>query len=347
MVEQRMPSSSLVSLLGRNIPAKIDEKSWNRLIQSARQSDLLGQLAASLTNTGLDIHWRVQRAFDLELLSAQRRTEAALWELEVIRRLVPRTVPIVVLKGCAYALAGDHNAKGRLFSDIDLLIPANFLGDVESALIAGGWKPSAVSTYDQHYYRNWMHELPPMEHVRRRTVVDLHHAIVPTVSRYAFDPTPLFDQAEELSSGLFVLSPKDRVIHSSLHAFLEGVPSKALRDLYDINCLLRQHFPEDQQTEALLSRSEELGVKDLVRDAITASATIFINEKPQTPGQETLRSKLLANAALSAITVSPQGRIAAQWLLAHSHWMKMPFRLLLPHLARKTWIRFGERQSNA
>ncbi len=311
-------------------------------MQSARQSDLLGQLAASLTNTSLDIHWRVRRAFDLELLSAQRRTEAALWELEVIRRLVPRTVPIVVLKGCAYALAGDHNAKGRLFSDIDLLIPANFLGDVESALISGGWKPSAVSTYDQHYYRNWMHELPPMEHVRRRTVVDLHHAIVPTVSRYAFDPTPLFDQAEEVSSGLFVLSPKDRIIHSSLHAFLEGVPSKALRDLYDINCLLRQHFPEDQQTDTLLSRSEELGVKDLVHDAITASAAIFINEKPQTPDQETLRSKLLANAALSAITASPQGSIAAQWLLAHSHWMKMPFRLLLPHLIRKAWVRFSE-----
>ena len=341
-----MPCPSLESLLGRNIPAHIDEKCWKTLIQSARQSDLLGQLGASLTNSGLDLDWRIQRAFDLELLSSQRRTEAALWELKVIRNLVPRAIPIVVLKGCAYALAGDVNAKGRLFSDIDLLIPAAFLGDVESALISGGWKPSAVSTYDQHYYRNWMHEIPPMEHVRRHTVVDLHHAIVPTVSRYAFDPTPLFDRATEVSSGLFVLCPKDRVIHSCLHAFLEGVPSKALRDLYDISCLLRQHFADEPEIEALLSRSEELGVKGLVRDAITASATIFMDEKPQNLSQATLRSKLLATAAFSTIGASPCGHIGAQWLLAHSHWMKMPYKLLVPHLLRKTWVRFAENQSS-
>jgi hypothetical protein len=143
-----------------------------------------------------------------------------------------------------------------------------------------------------------------MEHVRRHTVVDLHHAIVPTVSRYAFDPTPLFDQATEVSSGLFVLCPKDRVIHSCLHAFLEGVPSKALRDLYDISCLLRQHFANEPEIEALLSRSEELGVKELVRDAITASATIFMDEKPQNLSQATLRSQLLATAAFSTIGAS-------------------------------------------
>ncbi|MBS1139976.1 MAG: hypothetical protein H6R13_1429 [Proteobacteria bacterium] len=287
------------------------------------------------------LHWRIQRAFNLELTTARRRNEAALWEVRNIRKLIPSEIPIIVLKGCAYALANDRNAAGRMFSDIDLMVDADHLEKVESALISGGWKPSQVSAYDQKYYREWMHEIPPMEHVRRRTTVDLHHAIIPIVSRFAFPAQQLIAAAIEILPGVFILSPADRIIHSSVHAFLEGVPTKALRDIYDITCLMKQHYPDQPRPEELLVRAGQLGLEQLLMAALEASEIIFgkhVRPRHQTV-KHSLRGRCLAVAAQSPLKPGQLlGNLMAHALLAHSHWMKMPWYLLIPHLARKAWI---------
>ena len=331
---------TLINILGKQLPQQpINASAWNSVIKEARLTELLGQLGSSLYSLMPSdaIHWRIRRVLDLELLTAQRRSEAALWEIRAVRRLIPARIPIVALKGSAYALANDPNAQGRLFSDVDLLVAAEHLSEAESALITGGWKPSNVSTYDQRYYREWMHELPPMEHVRRHTVVDLHHAIIPPVSRFTFDPAKLFQSAIAVAPGIFILSPADRIIHSALHAFIEGVPAKALRDLYDINCLVRQHFPNECQDQ-LLTRARELGVEALMNAALEASTIVFSGKTGHSI-KYSLRGKWLAKAALSAMTPNRTSeRIAQYVLLAHSHWMKMPLHLLLPHLIRKAWL---------
>ena len=46
----------------------------------------------------------------------------------------------------------------------------------------GGWATTHHDPYDQRYYRRWMHELPPMLHIRRMTLLDVHHAIVPATA---------------------------------------------------------------------------------------------------------------------------------------------------------------------
>lgn len=335
-----MPEHTLVSLLGKQPRQQaMSPTAWNSVLRTARQTELLGQLGASLYSQmpSDTIHWRIRRALDLELLTAQRRSEAALWEIRTVRRLIPAHIQIIALKGSAYALANDSNSQGRLFSDVDLLVDAEHLGEVESALISGGWKPSNVSAYDQRYYRQWMHELPPMEHVRRHTVVDLHHAIIPPVSRFTFDPAKLFKSAIAVAPGVFVLCPADRIIHSALHAFLEGVPAKALRDLYDINCLVRQHFPCECQDQ-LLTRARELGIEALTKAALEASTIVFSGETGHSI-KYSLRGRWLAKAALSAMAPTRTlGHIAQYALLGHSHWMKMPLRLLLPHMIRKAWL---------
>lgn len=343
-----MHGHALISILGKHLPKKpMNAVAWNSLLQAARKTELLGQLGSSLYNLmpSNSIHWRIRRALDLELLTAQRRGEAALWEVRALRRLIPTHIPIVALKGSAYALANDRNAQGRLFSDIDLLVPAEHLGEVESVLISGGWKPSNASEYDQRYYREWMHELPPMEHVRRHTVVDLHHAIIPPVSRFAFDPAKLFKSAIEISPGIFILCPADRIIHSAIHAFLEGVPAKALRDLYDINSLLRQHFPDAENLNQVIERAGELGVEALAVAALESASVIFSNAVTP-PEKCSVRGRWLAKAALSVIQpTSPSGIMAQQVLLAHSHWIKMPWRLLVPHLFRKAWLSLFHNES--
>lgn len=344
-----MPHHSLVSVLGHpELARNLDEIEWNQIIQAARQTELLGQLSAAIQETMApeDIHWRLKRAFDLELLTAQRRSEAAIWEIRNIRHLIPKDIAIVVLKGCAYVLANDRNASGRQFSDVDILVAEEHLGIVESALISGGWKPSQVSAYDQKYYRNWMHEVPPMEHVRRHTTVDLHHAIIPPISRFAFDPKRLNESAIEMMPGIFILSPADRVIHSAIHAFQEGLATKALRDLYDIACLMRQHFSEQQAYMRLIIRAEELGLKPILLAGLEASTLVFDTTSPhsETPG---LRGKWLASAALNAIKPqTSRGEIMEKLLLAHSHWMKMPWSILVPHLIHKSWLRLVNKHNS-
>jgi len=50
-------------------------------------------------------------------------------------------------------------------------------------LMLEGWVSGHRSAYDQRYYRKWMHEIPPMTHIRRQTVLDLHHNILPETAR--------------------------------------------------------------------------------------------------------------------------------------------------------------------
>lgn len=343
-----MPRHKLISVLGRPENAqRLNDAEWNAVIRAARQTDLLGQLGGAVYEAmpPENIPLPVKRAIDLELLTAQRRGEAALWEIRVMRRLIPEDIPVIVLKGCAYVLANDKNATGRLYSDIDLLVDAEHLGRVESALISGGWKPSQVSAYDQKYYRNWMHEVPPMEHVRRHTTVDLHHAIIPPVSRFAFDPKQLQKSAVEVLPGLFVLSPADRCLHSAAHAFLEGVSTKALRDLYDIACLTRQHFPNQTSRMELLARANQLGLGAILAGAQEASDALYGTDG-EWHSPESMRARCLALAAQNAIQPTTLlGAIMEQLLLAHSHWMKMPIGLLVPHLIRKSWLRMFDRQA--
>jgi hypothetical protein len=343
-----MPRHKLIAILGQPENAqRMNDAEWNAVIRAARQTDLLGQLGGTIYDVmpPENIPPPVKRAIDLEILTARRRGEAALWEIRVMRRLIPDDIPIIVLKGCAYVLANDKNATGRLFSDIDLLVDAEHLGRVESALISGGWKPSQVSAYDQKYYRNWMHEVPPMEHVRRHTTVDLHHAIIPPVSRFAFDPKQLQTSAVEVLPGLFVLSPADRCLHSVAHAFLEGVSAKALRDLYDIACLTRQHFPNQSGRDELLARANQLGLEVILAAALEASDALYGSDG-ESRSPESIRARCLALAAQNAIKpTTVLGSVMEQLLLAHSHWMKMPIGLLVPHLVRKSWLRLFDRQA--
>ncbi|MEN9538425.1 MAG: hypothetical protein RLZZ126_660 [Pseudomonadota bacterium] len=335
-----MPGTRLITLLRQPATASdITDADWNAILLQARRCQMLGQLAALLERHGQlsRVPGQVRRHFDLELLTARRRGESAAWELGLIQRTVPG-LPLVVLKGGAYWTAGDVNGQGRIFSDLDLMVPRAQLGVVQNALIAVGYKPSRVDAYDTHYYHNWMHEIPPMEHVRRQTVVDLHHAINPPISRWYVPPAPLFEQSTELAGGLKVLAPIDRIIHCALHLIQEGESKKLLRDLWDLHLLGEQHAQAD--SEPVLQRARALGVERLVGTAVAAAQSVF-GALPHGATEVAAAGWLkwvLVSAAVSRIRPSWQGNLAQWLLLAHSHWIKMPLRILVPHLTRKAWL---------
>ena len=49
---------------------------------------------------------------------------------------------------------------------------------ISTALMLAGYVTTHLDPYDQRYYRRWRHELPPMQHVKRLTVLDVHHNLV-------------------------------------------------------------------------------------------------------------------------------------------------------------------------
>lgn len=346
-----MPTKLLITLLSS--PERVSEISgeqWNGVVEQGRKNQMLGQLAARLRQAAVfdQVLPAVQRHLMLAELTAKRRAEAATWEMDGLRRAIDSSIPVVVLKGCAYVVAGDINANGRLFSDVDLMVPRRHLDAVETSLIAVGWKPSRVNAYDQAYYRNWMHEVPPMEHVRRHTVVDLHHAINPPISRQYVDPSLLIDALVEVKPGIFVLSPTDRVIHCALHLLQEGESKKLLRDLFDLHLLLGQHHAGPEGLNKLYLRAEQLNVGSLVKAAVAAAKTVFEDDAAQAREGGWLAGKVV-HAALHAYGKKTwRGELAGMAVLAHSHWMKMPMHLLVPHLIRKAWMgSFPEKKADS
>jgi len=351
MGRHNVPANHLIMLLGNpQRVSEITDAQWNEVIEQGRKTQLLGQLAARLHQANVFhlVTPAVQRHLVLAELTAQRRKEAAMWELATMRQAIEPGITLVLLKGCAYAAAKDANASGRIFSDVDIMVRRKDLPRVESALISAGWKPSRVSDYDLAYYRDWMHEVPPMEHVRRHTVVDLHHAINPPVSRYHVEPEQLIKQLVEVLPGIYVLAAVDRVIHCALHLLQEGEPKKLIRDLFDLHLLLEQHFGSARSMAQLRDRAQELNVTKLVNIGIGASRALFAADLQPNTASSWLQACVVRAARDANGNGSFVGEMAGIAVLAHSHWMKMPMRLLLPHLARKTWlIWFPEKSDTA
>jgi hypothetical protein len=122
-------------------------------------------------------------------------------------------------------LAGLPLARGRTFTDLDILVPRERLEEVEASLLAAGWVHHNTDDYDQRYYRRWMHELPPMYHPDRGVLMDVHHSILPLTSRLTPDIESFWAESVPLPMPSFrALCPADMLLHSAAHLFQDGAP---------------------------------------------------------------------------------------------------------------------------
>ena len=83
--------------------------------------------------------------------------------------------PAVLVKGVAYRLDGYAFARGRVFSDIDLLVPDSHYALALQMLKDAGYLEFTMSAYDRRYYLRWTHQHPPLTHFLRGANIDLHH----------------------------------------------------------------------------------------------------------------------------------------------------------------------------
>ncbi len=329
---------------------------WDLVIRQARGADLLARIASGYQALGLDDQIPVQPRMHLESAAklAQRQHREIQWEVEQISdALAPTGVDFVLLKGAAYVKRGLRAADGRTMSDVDILVARDDIPAVETALMMKGWMSEAKSAYDQRYYRTWMHELPPLRHFKRGTVIDVHHAILPTTSRLHPSSRKLMDAANPLEPGghVKVLQPVDMVLHSATHLFHEGELERGFRGLVDIDALLREFGPEPGFWDRLVPRAVELELSRPLFYALRYTDNLLKTPIPQpviaaaalTPGGRSPGPKLMLMDALFLRALRPFHPTCAdgftpmaRWLLyLRGHWLRMPPGLLLIHLIRK------------
>jgi hypothetical protein len=235
-------------------PQGIEVGDWNALISAARAEQLIGSLAARME--GRAVPPRVAAIFDAARRDSARQRTQALWEAEMARRaLAPLGVPVVLLKGTAFHAAGLAPSEGRSVGDLDILVPRESLGAVEAALLAAGWEHvKAAGGYDDDYYRRWMHELPPLIHRDRDRMIDVHHTILPLTARSNPDAARMIADSVALENGLRVLCPEDMVVHAAAHLLADGDLAGGLRNLWDIDRLLRAFSTADPDFWAKLEQ---------------------------------------------------------------------------------------------
>lgn len=336
----------------------LSAEDWDLLVRVARRTRLLGRLAADVEESGLLGSVPARVATHLRSagnLVSHRHTQLT-WELNrVLWAVRGLDAPVVALKGIAYTIAKLPPSRGRFFVDVDLLVPRESLTQVEQRLLARGWYKTEMRAYDEHYYRAWMHELPPLRHREREVEIDIHHSILPRTSRLRFDPALLFGDLRPVpESQVQVLSSPDMLLHALVHLFLEGDPREGLRlrDLLDAAELIR-HFGRDPGFWELLPlRAERLGLgRPLFYGLRYAERLLGVEIPPQVqrsasryaPGfaARSLMDWLVPLAICPDHPDYPGRRTAmARWILyARAHWLRMPPRLLARHLGYKLLLR--------
>ncbi len=332
---------------------------WSLLVRQARRAGLLPRLANLLEQHALLDQVPKKPAAHLHAgrYIARRYEIAVRYEIAQLQSVMNAAqLPLVLLKGAAYVAANLPVSNGRVFADFDILVPKNKLHEVENEMLMHGWVTTHHDEYDQRYYRTWMHELPPMRHGIRQTVVDIHHTILPETARLHPDPKKLMADAVvvEGEDNTFVLAPVDMVLHSATHLFHDGELEHGMRDLVDLDLMLRDFGNVDGFWDELVERAAEM---DLARPlfyalrythqilqtpvpGVAMKAATAVGKPAFLPLMDALFSRALMPDHPSCDDLfTPLSR---RLMYIRSHFLRMPLHLLIPHLLRKAFKRKKE-----
>ncbi|MCD2315916.1 nucleotidyltransferase family protein [Sphingomonas sp. IC-11] len=315
----------------------MDLDAWTAVLAVARAEQLTGTLAMRLD--GLVLPHRVSAVLEDAKATALEGRRQALWEAEMARRALSGVIePLILLKGTAFAAAGLDAGQGRSIGDLDILVPRAKLAEVEAALLAHGWVWVKPDPYDDAYYRQWMHELPPLIHPDRDRMIDVHHTILPLTARRTPNADQLIANAVPLGSGFAVLESSEMVVHAAIHLFGDGDLSGGLRNLWDIDRLLREFGEEDGHFWTKLgSFAAQHGAVDVVARAVRLSHALFGTPVPaewagMKPMDRMFLRRLLARDGWGQ-EARPATRLA---FYIRSHLLRMPPAMLARHL----WVKW-------
>ncbi len=328
---------------------------WDLLVRTARSARLLGVLASRVERQGVANDLPEPVANHLRAASAEARylRQMTLRQLDALgETLEPVGTRLIALKGSAYILSGSECAEGRLPRDLDIMVAREKLNEVEQALLSAGWEFQKTDPYDQHYYRAWSHELPPMRAPAMPLELDVHHAILPPVGRLRPEPRALLEAAVPIPSDArwWVLCPADRLLHAAAHLFQDSDCINRLRDLFDIDLMLREFDRNDAGVWGkLCERARILNLGRPLWYALAFGRAWLGTPVPDAAWSELRRHRppdlhLRLMASLAARVLQPvhpdaeaawTDRAAASALEFRALWLRMPPWTLAYHGASK------------
>ncbi len=331
-----MQKSALKQIVGI---APLPEKVMDRieLVRNADANHILGQMASANTS---DVSDRLHDIFRNALLRAGHDHIMLQFEINRLEHALSGTgIEPVVLKGGAYVARGKKAAGGRRVSDLDILVAEDELEEVETRLKEAGWSPDEATDneYDQAYYREHMHELPPLRHAKRGTIIDVHHRLLPKTARSNVDVALMQQSAMRIAENpVRTFDDVDMFVHSAVHVFADGAidtPARSLVELY----LLYIELSSDDALR-LKTRAKAVGAIKAVSTALWAIDEFFDEDNALALSNEALAEKpnfILRWAIATKTLERPSAPLAKLLLYIRSHYLRMPLRLLVPHLARK------------
>ncbi len=307
------------------------------VINYADSNHILGQMAHCCNQPSMI---GVQDVFNNAKLRAKHDHTMLLFEMDrVSRALQGSGVKAVILKGGAYVARGFKASMGRRVSDLDILVASQDLARTENLLKAANWVPDEQTdnAYDQQYYRDHMHELPPLRHKTRGTVIDVHHSLLPRTARYRVNVDKMLETAVPISDHeLWTFQPLDIFAHSAVHAFFDGQLDVPARTLVELK-LLYDDLSEDEKA-FLGKRAKEIGADKAVAMALWVIGNVFGDAKASAQARWLMHPSrnIMLKRALISKTVNGRFSIFAKgFLYLRGHYLRMPIHLLFPHLLRK------------
>jgi len=345
--------SDIESLVFNNEIPTIELKQWENIIHVLREVNLL---AACYFRLEKEDKLTLLPSFALKHMKSaavysSRQSEQVLFECKLLQKILDaENISSVFLKGASYTLRKSKNSAGRVYSDIDLLVAKNEISKAEQTLAKHAWCTKKVSEYDNKYYREWSHEIPPMFNIHRGTVLDLHHNILLPISGREVNVELLTENCQSIDGGYTVLGYAATILHSIVHLIINEDVSNGYRDVLDITTLIKENdSPEFWQEITLLA--SKLGFNNELYLALSLSkkyANLTIpNDVWLTFSVQQNNSKLnfllnyvyyFALQPHSPAVQTLKHKIAINIVYLLGHLQKMPLKILIPHLLTKSFF---------
>ncbi len=337
---------------------------WTALLAIARAEQLIGSLAYRLE--GQPMPGGVAAILEDARLNAEYQRRSALWEANrAAAALAGYDGKVVLMKGTAYVAADMKAGIGRHIGDLDIMVAEGDLPLVEEKLLAAGWEWVKEDEYDDAYYREHMHELPPLIHKERDRMIDVHHTILPKTARPKPDAEAMLEDAVPVNTvspepvegraiSLSIFCPEDMVLHCTAHLIADGELDGGLRNLWDFHCLIEAMFASvmdgneppdpiwvhDQTLGPLYRRAKQHDLEAALRRAVRLADYCFRTCKSELALSDRLfLRRLLARNGYG----QPTRKLTRLGFYIRSHWLRMPPFMLARHLWTK-W-RMGRKKS--
>lgn len=316
-------------------------RDWTLLVHYCREQALLGSAYLYLQQHVGKLPVEIISHFESGKIYADKQLQTMMLELLRLEQVFANVdYPILLVKGVAYRLHRFKFAAGRVFSDLDLLVPANKVQTTVEKLQAAGFMDSTEHEYDRRYYLEWSHQHPPLRHYTRGSEVDLHHTIFFAKSSVVVDINRFIANSKQIESSCFSLpAPADMFVHSCLHLFFQEEHHKITKDLVDLFELYNS-IPDKQsiiESASLTNKPEVVAhglnvISELFELQLSELEVSFILQQTSWISRQSLRY-------LTSTLTGGSGydKLAKIWWVARGHLIKMPWYLLLYHSVAKVW----------